>query len=115
MLGIQITLIHLQANKKTADLVLLEDLAARATRREGIFRDSKDMFGEREEWLISCFCLPRHVVLQLCNFLERHLSRQTHCSHSIPPRVQFSPSSVSWLQVHFQGKLQIGLGFHNPV
>ncbi len=36
-----------------AHLVLLEDIAARALRRERIFRERTDMFAESDEWLFS--------------------------------------------------------------
>nr|XP_033492081.1 putative nuclease HARBI1 [Epinephelus lanceolatus] len=70
------------------DLALLEDIAARAFRRERIFRDHQNMFDEGEEWLMSRFRLPRHVLLELCNSLEPHLQHPTHCSHPVPPQVQ---------------------------
>lgn len=70
-----------------AYLALLEDVAARALRRERIFRDRPNMFEENDEWLISRFRLTRPVLLQLCNSLE-DLNHHTQRSHPIPSHVQ---------------------------
>ena len=80
MQDIQNIPIYLQASVKMAYLALLEDFATHAFRRERIFRDQHNMFEESDEWLISCFQLPRQVLLQLCNSLEWNLSHETHLS-----------------------------------
>ncbi len=71
-----------------AHLVLLEHIAARALRRERVFRERTDMFAESDEWLFSRFRLPREVLIDLCNSLEPHLSHITNRSHPIPPYLQ---------------------------
>ncbi len=71
-----------------AHLVLLEHIAARALRRERVFRVRTDMFAESDEWLFSRFRLPREVLIDLCNSLEPHLSHITNRSHPIPPYLQ---------------------------
>lgn len=70
-----------------ADLALLEDVNA-ALRRERVFRDRRDLFGEEDGWLLSRFRLPRHVLLELCQNLEPRLQRATRCSNAIPVPVQ---------------------------
>ena len=70
-----------------ADLALLEDLNARL-RRERVFRDRADFFMESDEWLLSRFRLPRHLLMELCNALEPQLRRETRRSNAIPVPVQ---------------------------
>ena len=69
-----------------ADLALLEDLNARL-RRERVFRDRADFFMESDEWLLSRFRLPRHLLMELCNALEPQLRRETRRSNAIPVQV----------------------------
>ena len=69
-----------------ADLALLEDLNARL-RRERVFRDRADFFKEGDEWLLSRFRLPRHLLMELCNALEPQLRRETRRSNAIPVQV----------------------------
>ena len=70
-----------------ADLALLEDLHA-PVRHKKVFRDSRDFFMESDEWLLSSFRLPGHLLLQLCQNLEPQLRRETRCSNAIPVPVQ---------------------------
>lgn len=66
-----------------ADLALLEDMHA-ALRRERVFLDRRDLLMESDEWLLSRFRLPRHLLVQLCEDLEPQLRRETRRSHAIP-------------------------------
>ncbi len=66
-----------------ADLALLEDLYV-PLRRERVFLDRRDLFMESDEWLLSRFCLPRHLLVQLCHDLEPQLRKETQRSHAIP-------------------------------
>lgn len=69
-------------------MVLLEDIAARALRREPVFRERTDMFAESEKLLFSRFRLPREVLIDLCNSLDPHLSHIINRSHPTPPYLQ---------------------------
>ena len=69
-----------------ADLALLEDIYA-PLRRERVFRDRRDLFMESDEWLLSRFRLPKHLLLELCHNLEPQLWRETRSS-AIPVPVQ---------------------------
>uniref|UniRef100_A0AAV2LAR2 Uncharacterized protein n=1 Tax=Knipowitschia caucasica TaxID=637954 RepID=A0AAV2LAR2_KNICA len=70
-----------------ADLALLEDVHA-ALRRERTFRDWSDFLSESDDWLLSRFHLPRHVLVQLFEKLEPQLGRQTRRSRAIPVPLQ---------------------------
>lgn len=70
-----------------ADLPLLQDLNARI-RRERLFHDRRDFFRESDDWLMSRFRLPRHLLMELCDLLEPQLRRNTLRSHAIPVSVQ---------------------------
>ncbi len=56
---------------------LSDALAIQALRTEYVFRDRTDLFDEMDEWLLSCFRLPRVLLLDLCNTLEPQLRRNT--------------------------------------
>ncbi|XP_034036877.1 putative nuclease HARBI1 [Thalassophryne amazonica] len=70
-----------------ADLALLEDMDA-AVRTERVFRDRVDLLSESDDWLLSRFCLPRHVLLELCTSLEPRLQRETRRTCAIPVSLQ---------------------------
>lgn len=53
-----------------AYLLLLEELANHALRRERMFEDHFDLFAENDGYLISGFRLPRPVLIELCDLLE---------------------------------------------
>lgn len=53
-------------------------------RRERVFLDRRDLFMESDEWLLSRFRLPRHLLVQLCHDLEPQLRKETQRSHAIP-------------------------------
>ncbi|CAJ1055291.1 hypothetical protein H4Q32_026559 [Xyrichtys novacula] len=61
------------------DLLLLEEYAK--VRRE------RDLLMESDEWLISRFRLPRHVLMDLCHNLDAYLRRNTRRSNPSPVQV----------------------------
>ena len=71
-----------------AYLLLLENVADRALRRERIFRDHRDLFAESDEYLLGRFRLPRAVLMEICNSLEPALQSHTTRSNPVPPHVQ---------------------------
>ena len=98
-----------------ADLALLEDLNARL-RRERVFRDRADFFKEGDEWLLSRLCLPRHLLMELCNALEPQLRRETRRSNAIPVPVQVcSTLGFFWPPGPFSGRSGTGLVFPSHV
>uniref|UniRef100_A0AAV2MFG2 Uncharacterized protein n=1 Tax=Knipowitschia caucasica TaxID=637954 RepID=A0AAV2MFG2_KNICA len=70
-----------------ADLALLEDAQA-PLRREKAFRDRSDLLSESDDWLLSCFRLSRHVLVQLFAKLEPQLGRETRRSRAISVPLQ---------------------------
>ena len=70
-----------------ADLLVLEEEYA-CVRRERVFRDRRDLLMESDGWLISCFRLPRHVFIDVCNNLDARLRRETRWSNALPVPVQ---------------------------
>ncbi|XP_035852271.1 putative nuclease HARBI1 [Sander lucioperca] len=71
-----------------ADLALLEDAYYAPLRRERVFQDRRDLLNESDEWLMSRFRLPRHLLLEMCNNLEPYLQRETRRSRALPVPVQ---------------------------
>uniref|UniRef100_A0A674MSP0 Putative nuclease HARBI1 n=1 Tax=Takifugu rubripes TaxID=31033 RepID=A0A674MSP0_TAKRU len=71
-----------------AYLLLLQDIADRALRRERMFRDHIDLFAESDEFLLRRFRLTRPVLIDLCNQLEPALRSHTLRSNPVPPHVQ---------------------------
>lgn len=69
------------------DLALLEDAYA-PLRRERVFHDRRDLLNESDEWLMSRFRLPRHLLLELCNNLEPYLQHEARRSRALPVPVQ---------------------------
>ena len=61
----------------------MADLPA-PVRCERFFRGHRDLFMESDDWLLSRFRLPRHLLLQLCHNLEPQLRRGTQRSNAIP-------------------------------
>lgn len=96
-----------------ADLALLEDVNA-ALRRERVFRDRSDLLSESDEWLLSRFRLPRHILLQLCANLEPQLRRETRRSRAIPVTLQVL-STLGFLATgSFQRELADRSGITQP-
>nr|XP_055057063.1 putative nuclease HARBI1 [Misgurnus anguillicaudatus] len=69
-----------------ADLALLED--AYAPLRESVFQDRRNLPNESDEWLMSRFRPPSHLLLELCNNLEPYLQCETRQSRALPFPVQ---------------------------
>jgi len=71
-----------------AYLALLEDLANNALRRERVFQDRTDLLRESTEWLLSRYCFPKNVLLDLCRDLGPVLERETNRTKAIPVHIQ---------------------------
>uniref|UniRef100_A0A8C9ZE55 Putative nuclease HARBI1 n=1 Tax=Sander lucioperca TaxID=283035 RepID=A0A8C9ZE55_SANLU len=75
-----------------------------------VFSHVKGFFGTTlifcDQWLMSHFCLPRHVRLQLCHDLEPQLKRKTQRSNTISVPVQL----LSTLGVLATGTFQREIG-----
>jgi len=63
--------------KTMAALVILEDFANGAIRRECVLRDREDLLAHDGNWLISHFRFPRAICLELCAELRQALERNT--------------------------------------
>ena len=97
-----------------AQLLLLEQIADRALRRERLYRDHLDLFAESDEFLIGRFRLPRPVLLDLCNTLEPALRSRTRRSNPVPPHVQVL-SALGFLATGtFQRELGDRVGISQP-
>ena len=96
-----------------ADLALLEDLYAQI-RRERVFRDRQDFFQESDEWLMSRFRLPRHLLLELCHTLEPHLRRETRRSNAIPAPLQVLSTLAFLATGSFQREIGDRSGISQP-
>uniref|UniRef100_A0A671TGD0 DDE Tnp4 domain-containing protein n=1 Tax=Sparus aurata TaxID=8175 RepID=A0A671TGD0_SPAAU len=70
-----------------AYILLLQEIADRALRRDRMFRDHIDPFSESDEFLFGRFRLPRPVLIDLCNHLEPALRSHTLWSNPVPPHV----------------------------
>lgn len=71
-----------------AHLALLEDLVNHALRRERIFRERADLFGESTEWLLSRYRFPKQILLNLCHDLGPMLEQETKRTRAIPVHIQ---------------------------
>ncbi|XP_039602255.1 putative nuclease HARBI1 [Polypterus senegalus] len=71
-----------------ADLALLEDLEQALLCRDRVFRDRTNLFAESDEWLISRFCLPRAILLDLCQQFSQLLERPTKRTSAVPVHTQ---------------------------
>ena len=81
-----------------------------------VFRDRADFFKEGDEWLLSRFRLPRHLLMELCNALEPQLRRETRRSNAIPVPVQVcSTLGFFWPPGPFSGRSGTGLVFPSQV
>ncbi|KAL2099436.1 hypothetical protein ACEWY4_005916 [Coilia grayii] len=96
-----------------ADLALLEDLNARI-RQERMFRDRRDFFRENDVWLISRFCLPRHLLMELCDTLEPQLQRETRRSNAIPVSIQVLSTLAFLATGSFQREIGDRSGVSQP-
>ena len=74
--------------KPMAALVVLEDIANGAIRRERVFRDRHDLLAHEDKWLISRFRFPRAILLELCAELRPALEHNTARSHALPVPIQ---------------------------
>jgi len=74
--------------KTMAAVVVLEDIANGAIRRERVFRDRHDLLAHEDNWLISRFRSPRAILLELCAELRPALERNTAGSHALPVPIQ---------------------------
>ncbi|CAL9690972.1 unnamed protein product [Knipowitschia caucasica] len=97
-----------------AYLLLLQEVADRALRRERIFQDHVDLFTESDEYLFGRFRLPRAVLIELCHDLEPALRSHTHRSNPVPPHVQVL-STLGFLATGtFQRELGDRVGISQP-
>lgn len=56
--------------------------------RACVFKNRADLFAESDEWLVSCFPLPRQILQNLCAVLEPKLRSETKWSNPTPPHLQ---------------------------
>ena len=59
--------LHHRPTRAMAYLLLLQDVADDALRRERILQNHIDLFAESDKYLLGCFSLPRAVLKELCN------------------------------------------------
>ncbi|XP_013882495.1 putative nuclease HARBI1 [Austrofundulus limnaeus] len=93
-----------------AELLLLDALPRQALGRARVFQEHTDLLAESDEWLLSRFRLPLHVLLQICTVLEPQLARQTKRSNPIPPHLQILTSLGFLATGTFQREMGDGSG-----
>ena len=81
----------------------------RTSKTRESFSRRADFFMESDEWLLSRFRLPRHLLMELCNALEPQLRRETRRSNAIPVPVQVCSTFGFLATWSFQREIRSGI------